>query len=95
MAIDSREKRASATSVGIPWRGLLPLADAAIGQADRQEVSYLYTGTLSVVPVQTYGYGRSLILGQSRLYLERPTLSQLRARSKLPTKPLSQGPSRL
>lgn len=47
MAIDTRDKRSGALLVYVPWRGLLPLADGAIGQADRQQVALAYPGILA------------------------------------------------
>jgi hypothetical protein len=52
MAIDTRQKRASAIHVSLPWRGLLPLPDgAALTQADRQQTDYQYSGILADPPV--------------------------------------------
>lgn len=49
MAIDTADKRASAVHVGLPWRGLLPLPDAAAeNQGDRQQVMGLYRGILAL-----------------------------------------------
>jgi len=45
--LDTREKRASGIHVAIPWRGLLPLPDGAIGQADRQATATCYAGILA------------------------------------------------
>jgi hypothetical protein len=42
MAIDTRDKRASAASAAIPWRMLLPLADASIDAGDREQVGRSY-----------------------------------------------------
>jgi hypothetical protein len=44
MAIDTRNKRSSAVSVGSPWRAMLPEPDGAVGQADRQHVALMYSG---------------------------------------------------
>jgi len=49
--LDTREKRASAINVGLPWRGLLPLPDGTIGQADRQQLATLYAGILATTAV--------------------------------------------
>jgi len=51
MAIDTRNKRASAIDIESPWRDSLPLADGAIGQADRQHAAFLYSGILADAPV--------------------------------------------
>jgi len=51
MAVDTRNKRAGAILVGIPWRGMLPLPDGAIDQADRQQTAFFYPGILAGAPV--------------------------------------------
>ena len=51
MAVDTRNKRASAISIGLPWRGLLPEPDGTIDQADRQQVALVYVGILAGEPV--------------------------------------------
>ena len=51
MALDSREKRASAVMVTLPWRNLLPLPDpGAEGQADRQQVGFMAASILADTP---------------------------------------------
>lgn len=45
--MDSPLKRLSAINVGSPWRGVLPLPDGVIDQADRQVVAFLYAGISS------------------------------------------------
>ena len=35
MAVDTRNKRISIIGLGLPWRGLLPLPDGTISEADR------------------------------------------------------------
>jgi len=47
MAIDTPNRRSSAINVASPWRGMLPLPDGAIGQADRQHVGLHYAGILA------------------------------------------------
>lgn len=47
MAIDTRNKRSSAIHTSSPWRCQLPLADGAIGQADRQHTAWIYSGILA------------------------------------------------
>jgi hypothetical protein len=47
MPIDTRHKRSSAIHVGLPWRGMLPVPDGAIGQADRQHAATFYAGILA------------------------------------------------
>ena len=44
MAIDTRDKRASALNVAIPWRALLPVPDAEIGSGDRAQAGLHYRG---------------------------------------------------
>ena len=47
MPIDSRDKRASAISVTLPWRGMLPVPDGTLVQGDRQQVALMYRGILA------------------------------------------------
>jgi hypothetical protein len=54
MPVDTREKRAGAVYVGLPWRGQLPLPDGAIAQADRQQVAYMYPGILATASTALY-----------------------------------------
>ena len=64
MALDTRDKRASAIHVGMPWRGLLPLPDgAALDQGDRQQVAFMYRGILAGAPVATDDVRLLLVLG--------------------------------
>src|SRR3990170_313673 len=44
MNLDTREKRASGVHVGLAWRGLLPLPDGTLDQADRQQTAAFYAG---------------------------------------------------
>lgn len=44
MPVDTRNKRSSAIQTMIPWRGMLPVPDGTVGQADRQHVAYIYAG---------------------------------------------------
>ena len=44
MSLDTRAKRQSAIHVGLPWRGMLPVADATISAADRLQVATFYAG---------------------------------------------------
>lgn len=41
MAINTADKRSSAINIGSPWRGMLPLPDAAIDFGDRQHIVFL------------------------------------------------------
>ena len=49
MAVDSRNKRASAVNIASPWRGLLPEPDDddAATAAERAQVAFLYGGLLA------------------------------------------------
>ena len=47
MAIDSRDKRAGAVMMGIPFIVIAPLADGTIGSADRQHIAHVYPGVLA------------------------------------------------
>lgn len=44
MAVDSRNKRSSATSVLRMWDANAPLADGTIGEYDRLQVAAMYSG---------------------------------------------------
>ena len=50
MAIDSRDKRASASSDGMPWDEELFVPDGVMTQADRQEATQTYRGILASGP---------------------------------------------
>ena len=47
MPIDTRERRASAVTVGLPWRGTFPAGDGTIDQGDRQQAATFYRGVLA------------------------------------------------
>ncbi len=49
--LDTREKRSSGIHIGLPWRGMVPLPDGDISQADRQHLAFLYSGILAGAPV--------------------------------------------
>ena len=51
MAIDTRDKRASAISAGIPFIVIAPLADGTIDAGDRQMVADVYSGIAADAPV--------------------------------------------
>lgn len=55
MAIDTRDKRASAISSALPWRGLWPLPDGALDQGDRQHVASMYRGIAAGAPAASGG----------------------------------------
>lgn len=44
MALDTRNKRASAIGIGLALRLVLPSPDGAVGGPDRQQVAYSYAG---------------------------------------------------
>jgi len=51
VSLTSAAERRSATSVGLPWRGTLPLPDGSIGGGDRGQVAAFYRGqVVSLVP---------------------------------------------
>jgi hypothetical protein len=51
MPIDSRDKRASAPHLGLPWRGHYPTADGAVSALDREFAATYYAGiATSVTP---------------------------------------------
>lgn len=57
MALDTRNKRASACFPLMPWRAMLPAPDGAINQGDRQQVVFLYSGILAGGTVADTGRG--------------------------------------
>jgi hypothetical protein len=58
MALDTAAKRLSVIHLGSPWRGIIPVPDSTIGQADRQTVFFLCGAILAiplpVPPAPTY-----------------------------------------
>jgi hypothetical protein len=44
MAVDTRSRRASVLGIGLAAALTLPLADAVVGQPDRQHVAFAYPG---------------------------------------------------
>lgn len=44
MAVDTRSRRASVIGIGLAAALTLPLADATVGQPDRQHVAFAYPG---------------------------------------------------
>jgi hypothetical protein len=50
MALDTVAKRLSVILLGSPWRGILPIPDGALGQADRQTVFFL-CGAILAIPL--------------------------------------------
>lgn len=53
MAMDTANKRASAMQPRCAWRGLWPIPDGTIGQGDRQQTSFMYSGILPESPSST------------------------------------------
>jgi hypothetical protein len=51
MAVDTRSKRASVLGLGLAAALTLPLADAAVGQSDRQHVAFAYPGISAGSPI--------------------------------------------
>lgn len=54
MAVDTRNKRASACAVH--WQPLSPLPDGSIGDADRQQLAGVYSGLVAIAPEPGYDY---------------------------------------
>jgi hypothetical protein len=54
MSIDTRNKRASAILISLPWRGMQPNPDGTIGDADRAQSAYLYSGIASESAVEAF-----------------------------------------
>lgn len=48
--MDTRDKRSSAILHSLPWRGLFPLPDGAVNQADRQHTCNMYRGIAAGAP---------------------------------------------
>lgn len=63
-AVDTRDKRGGASSIGTAWVDVLPNPSGSIGDANRQQVAGEYPGILSDEPViqSTIG-GRMLCHG--------------------------------
>lgn len=47
MALDTRNKRASAIGIDSPWLRVWPNPDGAFDQADRQQIAGKYSGILA------------------------------------------------
>lgn len=64
MAVDSRDKRSSAINVSSPWRGMLPLPDGTVDQADRQHAPFVYAGisASSAAPAAARGINAVLFI---------------------------------
>jgi len=50
MAVDTRDKRYSAMSIGLPWRGAYPIPDGDISATDRRFLSRHYSGIAAPPP---------------------------------------------
>lgn len=50
MAVDTRNKRASCVSFGLPYGRVFPSADGAIGAADRKHAVSSYPGIAAAAP---------------------------------------------
>ena len=60
--LDSRNKRASAIGLDIPWTGVYPDPDGSLSNAnDRQHMAYKYSGTLGASTVTGYTYYRTMM----------------------------------
>jgi hypothetical protein len=82
MALDTRDKRASAINVGLPWR-ILPNPDGlALDQGDRQQVAYIYRGidagqTVSGIPRLMAGMIFAPGLKIGRVFTPGPQVGQM------------------
>jgi hypothetical protein len=71
MAIDSRNKRASAICLAGPWRVLLPNPFGTIDAPARLQIGWCYKGIAAAVPValgEVYGLHRYLVPGHRRAF---------------------------
>ena len=69
MAIDSRNKRASALGLAFALLVQLPLADGAVSTTDRQQVAGSYAGTVPLSPSLTSREVRAGALGAARPWM--------------------------
>lgn len=53
MAVDTRNKRASCLGIGHITRSVLPDPDGTVGQEDRQQCAYSYSGLQAGLPAET------------------------------------------
>ena len=61
MAVDTRDKRASALDVGSPWRARWPTADSTIAAVDRQFAAFMYSGIAAgAAAILVYGAAHSV-----------------------------------
>lgn len=95
MSLDTREARASACFVGLPWRGQLPAPDGGLDAGDRQQAGGYYRGILALHPgVELVGGCVFLLAARDRelatlaratafaVPLARPTAFALLARAR-------------
>ena len=66
----TRNNRSSAINVSSPWRGMLPVPDGTVGQADRQHVAYMYAGISAGGAVAVEEQFRGGAGGRYRYYTE-------------------------
>jgi len=52
MAIDTRDKRASALDLALPWRARWPNPDGSVNQGDRQQIASYYRGISAFLQAQ-------------------------------------------
>jgi hypothetical protein len=51
MPVESRNARASAMMVGLPWRALSPAPDGALDPGDQQHMAFLYREIAAALPL--------------------------------------------
>jgi hypothetical protein len=84
MAIDTRNKRASAMNLMCPWRGAMPAPDSTIDDADRAMSLFLYAGIVATSAIS--GFGRieyTMPRSQLGYTLERSQLDYTMANQRL------------
>lgn len=74
MALDSRDKRASANMVSLPFRGMWPVPNSGVDAEDRQQVAFMtQTPSADAPPVETEGGNYSILIKRRRRNLLWPT----------------------
>lgn len=66
MAVDTRNKRASCLSLGLPFGRVYPNPDGTIDSNDREQMSYVYVLVAATLSI-TRGLGRALMRGIGRM----------------------------
>ena len=66
MAIDTKDKRASAIDAALPWRTELPDPSGTIGAGARQIIARLYSGILPTPPPSGNSGGEWLVIARRR-----------------------------